>query len=275
MNSFYFGSKAPRSVPGVSPGYLQSIENRIAAERGGRDIMVLSDYDNTLVLGSAITGEVADAAKGLHLVVATARLATNRRLSSFWEKGLVRPNVPIIVENGGSLAFQDKNGLRFVDVVDPDVPAKLAAAYETLESNRKQLGLDFGTEIKLGRTMVDLIGMRCPDGLAELAGRIENLVADPSIRAVDTGSTITIQDRSVHKPGGFMAYLDIAGIDRGNIYEVGMGDAPNDAEVLAHADLSLAFHERVALLADIHVTDGAAAAPAVLRAISGIRDPNS
>ena len=51
---------------------------------------------------------------------------------------------------------------------------------------------------------------------------------------------------------------------------MGMGDAQNDHEIFEEANLKLAFHEAVAHLADIHVTEGAFGAPAVLRAISSV-----
>lgn len=252
------------SDPTTKPPYLDTIQDRITTERGNRNVAVLSDFDNTLSMGGGVTPKVAEAAKDLHLVVATARLATSTRLPSFWEKGLVRPDVPIVVENGGSLAFKDKDGVRFVDVVEPHVPDKLAGVFEKLQGNRKELGVEAHTTIKLGRTLIDLVGISDPYGLAS---RMDALIDDPSVRTVFTGSTLTVQDQSVSKPGGFLKYLDTAGLDRSNLYVVGMGDAPNDRETFDHADLSLAFHEDVAPLADIHVTEGAFDAPDVLRAI--------
>ena len=101
-----------------------------------------------------------------------------------------------MIENGGSLAFKDQDGMRFIDVVKQDVPGKLADIYEKLQGNRKDLGVDAYTEIKLGRTIVDLTGITDP---SSLASRIDELIGDPSVRTVNAGGTITVQDQGVNK----------------------------------------------------------------------------
>lgn len=252
------------------------------AEASSRELVVLSDFDHTLCdtytfdattnnHQPLISEELVAAAGCHHLIVATGRRANHPSLPSLWDAGLVHPDLPVIAENGGTLAFHYDEGPGFLDLVDTADLSLLNKVQEDIANEVISVPEGQRLAFKVGRTML-LARIQDKDGVCEphhqawLQEQVQPLL--PSrLRAVDTRGSVTIQHRDVDKRSGFQTYLELCGIKRSDIFVVGMGDGPNDKEIFEEADLRIGFSSAVRDLVDIDVPAGPQAAPKILAAL--------
>lgn len=264
---------------GLNAATAAQISEAVGSAIGNRQLIVLSDYDHTLVSRKA-TPELIDEAGQVDLIIATGRRDKSSALPKFWNTGLLRPGQPAIIENGGAIAYAnptDPTEIVYESLVD-DMRPELTRVGQQIFDDFEAMRLDpaKGLTVTLGRTMLllDLFGQYGikPEEFAELATMVEPYVMHPDLKVVDTRNSVTIQHRIASKGHGFDAYLQRRGLERKNVFVVGMGDGPNDAEIFSSADVRLGFSPAVENLVDISVPEGSAASAGVLRAIRVGRD---
>jgi hydroxymethylpyrimidine pyrophosphatase-like HAD family hydrolase len=251
-----------------------------------REPMVLSDFDYTLCHTYGfdpttnnhlpiISPELVDAAQAHHIVIATGRRANHPSLPLLWESGLVDMHTPVITENGGTLTFYGPNGhLNHTDIVEPEVQERVFASRELILENVGELPEGQRLIFKLGRTMLvsrlqDCEGVIEPCHQRWLAERIRDILPSDLIQVVDTRASVTIQGATIDKGVGFLRYLSMEGIDRREVYVVGLVDGENDRGIIREANFCFGFSDVVRPMVDVDVKEGAAAAPKVLRTIKG------
>jgi hydroxymethylpyrimidine pyrophosphatase-like HAD family hydrolase len=248
---------------------------------GDREVVILSDFDYTLCDEyvfdpqtnnhlAVIEPGVVEAAKPHHMVVATSRRATNPTVSLLWQSGLVQPNRPAIIENGGAIISQNAGSLACLDLVDPGQLEQLHAMPELAAEAMPDIPSGQELIFKMGRTMLvarlqDEAGISLPHHQRWLAEQLRDIVPSSSpLQVVDTRASVTIQHRDVNKGTAFLKYLELEDIPRDSIYVIGLGDGENDAEIFDEADLSLGFSDAVSSIVDIDIPHGPRAIPHVL-----------
>jgi hypothetical protein len=252
----------------------------------GRTPVVLSDLDLTLVDEYGfdpatnnhlpqITPELVDAAQDQHLIINTTRRANHPSILVLWRSGLVSIDRPIIAEGGGTLVFHDEgeeDGVRYVDLVPPDVRDSIHASRDVIADNLGELPHGQELVFKIGRTTL-LTRLQTPEGTINpiyqqwLAAEIRRLIANPLIEVVDNRNSVSIRPAGVNKGSGFRTYLDMTGMNRDDLFVFGLGDSDGDEELFKEADYRIGFSEDVLPIVDIHVPEGPSAAPSVLRMI--------
>lgn len=264
-------------------GWREPLAQGVAA-LGLNQTVVLSDFDYTLCdqyvfdpstnnHRPVIRDELVAAAQDQHLVIATARRASNPAIPHMWESGLVDHEQPVIAENGGTILFREGDGqIACMDLVEPEevqlLKKKAMLALEGVADDPRGRNL----VVKEGRTMVlarlqDAQGGTSVADQQWLTGYLRRSLDDGSIKVVDTKTSVTIQSADVSKATGFDTYLDLYGITREEVQVIGMGDGDNDHEIFDVADVSIGFSDAVRDLVDVHVAEGAQAATHVLRTI--------
>lgn len=252
------------------------------ASAGNRARMVLSDFDHTLcdeyILDPSTSDHhaqidpvIIEAARSHRLIVATGRRAKNPTVPLLWRSGLVAPEMPAIVENGGSLVFHHNGNLIGVDLIQPQELAQLQAIPELIPRVLPPLPKGQQLVVKTGRTMVvvslrDGQGVALPHHQAWLTGHLQEVLPAP-LRVIDTRVSAIVQHRAVNKGEAFRRYLALVGIPRGSVYVVGMGDGENDEAIFAEADLRLGFSEAVTSMVDISIPEGPRAVQHVLKLV--------
>jgi HAD superfamily hydrolase (TIGR01484 family) len=264
---------------------LEQIEQRL--NHVTLPIVVLSDFDLTLCNQFSfdsitndhwpeLSPELIAAAQNVDLIVATGRRAENPAVAHLWQCGLIPTEKSIITENGGVLVSNHQSGLIFEALVPSDRLHLLDELPDHLQNNLTNLPGDLQLVFKKGCTFLvtrlqDQDGKVDPINQQLLAEQIRELPISKLLQVVDTRASVTLQDHAVNKGSAFRALLSRQGIDRKDIFVVGMGDGENDAGIFAEADLRLGFSDTVSSIVDITIPGGADVTSTILKALASKR----
>lgn len=254
-----------------------------------RPNIVLSDLDGTLCdTYESINPETGDRHHRLDpeilaqsaevpIIVATQRRAKHACLPELWQKGLVHPGLPIIAENGGVIVLRKPDDSVGFDRIVPAGTFQKArdwldtAQHEALELPR---GMELIT--KPGDTMViarvqDELRESRPEDQQMLLEQLQSVALPSDLVIVSSGDSLCIQHESVDKGRGLHAALGWLGLDRPDIFVVGLGNGLNDAAIFSEADLSIGVSPEVGHMVDIAMNRGPKSSTTVLREMRDTR----
>lgn len=274
----------------ISPNHPNpeaALDHLLLSQEGARHAVVLSDFDYTLchkyVFDSDtndhqpfIEPDVIDAARGLHLVIATGRRANSQSLKTIWREGLIPEDRPIIAENGGVLVYYREDRLKFLDLIHPYIVNHIVGVKDALTEQAGDIEQP-GEElvVKLGRTMLiarlqDKHGETTEEAQHRLASSIQPLLTSPDLRIVDNRVSLGIQHHSVNKAAAFARYLRIKSVPQEGTVVIGMGDGENDREIFRVADVSVGLSPIVGSIVDLELVEGPESARQVLQKVKNM-----
>jgi hydroxymethylpyrimidine pyrophosphatase-like HAD family hydrolase len=99
--------------------------------------------------------------------------------------------------------------------------------------------------------MQDTNGVTTPEDQERLFDQVRKVLPTDELMAVDNRVSIGVQNCEINKMITFHYYLKLEGIERDNIFLIGMGDGKNDEEIFRKSNLRVGFSSIVKPYVDI------------------------
>lgn len=207
------------------------------------------------------------------VILVTSRSAEEK---FFWDEAcklLASKNLPVICENGSVLFFPNSRDREIVILAPADHLAKVNLIKQSTFSENL-----FGSDVeliirknRLATVEFRIQSLETKVGMPEFHERlIKHLINSfdlEDLTIISSRSSLSLQSCQIDKGSGLKKALETLGIERKDIFIVAMGDAPNDAELLKCADLSIAVKKGALANADFVVDSGDLAALEVMKSI--------
>ena len=183
---------------------------------------------------------------------------------------LGKRNPPVVCENGAIIFFPNDTSKKTISFLSEDQRKEFnklqdrvskirlksifaASEVEVLMRNHRMTSIDFRIQHKITKVGI-------PDLYGELSTFIESQFDLDSFSVVSSLNSLSIQLKNINKLVGVKKAIELLGLKRNEIFLIGMGDAPNDKELLEGADLSIAVREGASQYAKLFINQGDVAA---------------
>ena len=229
---------------------------------GHKPVLLMSDFDMTLA-SRYVFSEVWQT----HVPIIDTHLVTtlhngSTSISSATARGALEPvswmightllpnNIPLVVENGGALLWNRPSVSSEPSIellITDDEALDIATLHHDLNSMLSEMpGVAKGHSVRLRSHRVASVEIRAEhrethSGTPEDYIAISEFLIDSFPTILDhfsittTGSSLTIEPKSVNKRTGILAALSQANIDVQSVFTLGIGDNKNDTPIFSLA----------------------------------------
>lgn len=200
------------------------------------------------------------------IIIATARSPQDFAFWRITKRLLGGRNLPVVCENGSLIFFPNDSFKKPISLLSEGQNKELKRLQKQLPNlHLNDHFSNQGAEVLIRNHRMTSIDFRIQNiktkvGMPDLHEDLENFINSQfnldGFIAVSSLNSLSVQPKNSNKLNGVVKALETINLERKEIFLIGMGDAPNDKELLEGADLGIAVRSGASKNADIFVDAG-------------------